>query len=135
MRRLILFALCLFSVAALAQNDTFFPEPTQRTDGNYRIFRTKNIHMMLKLDTRTGQIWETQWSLDDGGRFTQSLNSIVLVPVGAALRPGRFTLVPTENIYTFILLDQEDGRAWQAQWGDAGHSFILPIPSETPKPQ
>jgi hypothetical protein len=31
-------------------------------------------------------------------------------------KPGRFTLYSTENIYNFMLLDQEDGRSWQVQW-------------------
>lgn len=29
---------------------------------------------------------------------------------------GRFTLYPTQNVFTFILLDQIDGRMWQVQW-------------------
>lgn len=28
----------------------------------------------------------------------------------------RFTLYPTKSIYTFILLDQLDGRTWQVQY-------------------
>ena len=41
---------------------------------------------------------------------------------------GRFTLYPTKNIYTFILLDQHDGRMWQAQWSiEADQRFIIPI--------
>jgi len=35
---------------------------------------------------------------------------------------GRFTLIPTENIWTFILPDQVDGRTWYVQWGE--NSFI-----------
>jgi hypothetical protein len=40
---------------------------------------------------------------------------------------GRFTLYPTKNIHTFILLDQETGDAWHVQWGAAGDRFVLPI--------
>ena len=31
---------------------------------------------------------------------------------------GRFTLYPTDNIWTFILLDQVDGNTWQVQWSN-----------------
>jgi hypothetical protein len=133
MYRMILLALCLFAIPAVAQDSPLFPEPTQNPDANYRVFRTKNIHMMLKLNTRTGQIWELQWSFDDNNRFTAPINTAVLVPVGTTehpivVKPGRFTLTPTENIYTFVLLDQEDGRTWQIQWGDAAHRQIVAIP-------
>jgi hypothetical protein len=107
---LILAALLLFGVPVLAQ-DTI-PEPTQRTDVPYRLFRSANIHTLLKLDTRTGLIWQVQWG-DSGFRWVEPINLKPLAPGG---KVGRFTLVPTLNIYTFILLDQEDGRTWQAQW-------------------
>ena len=29
---------------------------------------------------------------------------------------GRFELYPTENMYTFILLDTYNGNTWQVQW-------------------
>jgi hypothetical protein len=33
-------------------------------------------------------------------------------------KPGRFSPYPTMNIFTFLLLDQEDGRTWQVQMGE-----------------
>ena len=40
----------------------------------------------------------------------------------------RFTLYPTQNIYTFILLDQIEGKTWQVQWSsDRENRAILPI--------
>lgn len=100
------------------------PEPTQKTDVPYRIFRTQNIYTLLKLDTRTGQVWQLQWG-DETHRFVTSISLKVLAVVGGKV--GRFTLCPTLDIYTFILLDQEDGRAWQVQWGAENKRFIQPI--------
>ena len=41
---------------------------------------------------------------------------------------GRFTLYPTQNIWTFILLDQIDGRILQVQWSiEQDKRFILRI--------
>jgi hypothetical protein len=40
----------------------------------------------------------------------------------------RFTLYSTQNMYTFILLDQVDGKTWQVQWStEAKNRFIIPI--------
>jgi hypothetical protein len=132
MKRVIFFVLLLFPVLAFAQSDSPLPEPTQEPNATYRIFRTENIYTLLKLDTRTGQIWQVQWGMDEDHRFTATLNSTILVPVGTSANPtkliaGRFTLCPTSNIFTFVLLDTQDGRTWQVQWGDVGKRFILAI--------
>jgi hypothetical protein len=89
-------------------------EPTQRTDASFRLFRTLNIFNFLKLDTRTGQLWQVQWSSQAEQRL---INPINLKPLADDNKPGRFTLYPSSNIFTFLLLDQEDGRQWQIQWG------------------
>jgi hypothetical protein len=129
MYRAILLVLCLLSVPAVAQNDAPFPEPAQNPNANFRVFRTQNIFTLLKLDTRTGQVWQLQWSLDDKNRFTVPINQTALLPKNVTIfKSGRFTLTPTANIYTFVLLDTEDGRTWQIQWGDESHRAIMPIP-------
>jgi hypothetical protein len=101
----------------------FDREPTQNPNVPYRLFKTQNIYTFLKLDTRVGRIWQVQWG-DKDHRFTEPINLKVLVPDG---KTGRLTLYPTQNIYTFILLDQETGDAWQVQWGDATSRFVLPV--------
>jgi hypothetical protein len=111
----------MLSSLVLAQDPR--PEPTQDPNVPYRLFNTKNIYTFLKLDTRDGQLWQVQWG-DKDHRFTEALNSTPLVSGGKA---GRFTLYPTSNIYTFILLDQETGHAWHVQWGKAEDRFIVPI--------
>jgi hypothetical protein len=120
---LTLFVLLLVVIPVYAQDDTV-PEPTQRADAPFRLFRTLNIHTFLKLDTRTGQVWQLQWSTD-GNNGVWPIN---LKPLTLTKTPGRFTLFPTKNIFNFVLLDQEDGREWQVQWSmeDKGR-FIIPI--------
>ena len=129
MYRVILLAVCLSFVPAFAQSDAPFPEPTQNPNAIFRVFRTQNIFTLLKLDTRTGQVWQLQWSFDEDNRFTAPINKAALLPKNVTIfKPGRFTLTPTANIHTFVLLDEEDGRTWQIQWGDESHRAILPIP-------
>lgn len=111
--------LLAFGVAE-AQNNVSIPEPTQNTDVPYRLFRTQNVYTLLKLDTRTGQIWQLQWG-----------EKASVIPINSKTlgegTAGRFTLYPTPNIYMFVLLDQQDGRQWQVQWGDKDHRFIEKI--------
>ncbi len=131
MKQMVLFlaTLLLLAVPVLAQDN--IPEPTQNPNASYRLFRTQNIYTLLKLDTRTGQVWQVQWG-DEQHRFIVPISRTVLLPPSSTehptiLEPGRFTLSPTANIHTFLLLDQEDGRTWQIQWGGDGERFILPV--------
>lgn len=122
MARLVLIAvLLLVTTAAVAGEPSL--EPTQNPTVPYRVFATQNIYTLLKLDTRVGLIWQVQWG-EEGERFTLPINFKELVPGG---KPGRFTLYPTRNIYTFILLDQETGNTWHVQWGISGSRFVQPI--------
>lgn len=41
---------------------------------------------------------------------------------------GRFELYPTKNMYTFILLDTDNGKTYQVQWNtDPDKRFIMQI--------
>ena len=97
--------------------------------GRYKLFSTQNMWTFIKLDTRTGQMWQIQYSLsDDKTRFECNLNPKSLVTVNDNQVNGRFELYPTTNIYNFILLDQIDGRSWQVQWSfDENDRTLIPI--------
>lgn len=103
--------LCGFAFAADEEPplDQCLGDPSHAT---YRIFQTRNIWTFLKLDTRSGIISQVQW-----GENTVDLpiNKLALATPEQA-RAGRFTLCPTKNIFTFILLDQEKGLMWAVQW-------------------
>jgi hypothetical protein len=115
----------LLSLAPALLADDAVPEPTQRADAPFRLFRTLNIYNFLKLDTRTGQVWQLQWSSQADQRLVNVIN---LKPLADGRKAGRFTLYPSSNIFTFVLLDQEDGRQWQIQWGLAADKrFIAEI--------
>ncbi len=113
--------LLLFASLALADEPRL--EPTENPDASYRLFATKNIYTFPKLDTRDGRIWQVQWGLDKAHTFVEPINLKAIAPG----KTGRFTLYPTTNIYTFILLDQETGDAWHVQWGGMGERFTLPM--------
>ena len=97
---------------------------------NFKLYPTENIYTFLKLDTRDGTISLVQWSMEDETRFEYYLNMISLVPENEQIT-NRFLLYPTENRWTFILLDQISGKTWQVQWStEMDKRLILPIQLE-----
>jgi len=107
--------------------DTPLPDPTQRPDALYRLFRTSNMWTFIKLNTQDGRMWQLQFDVEGDNRFTVVLNDQPLVNTQKII-PGRFTLYPTANIFSFILLDQVDGRTWQVQWSiNQNQRTIIPI--------
>ena len=93
----------------------------------YRLFPTKNMWTFIKLNTRNGQMWQVQYDTDGDSRFETYLNLEPLVSKEKEVN-GRFTLYSTQNMWTFILLDQLDGKTWQVQWSiESKERFIIPI--------
>ena len=93
----------------------------------YQLFPTTNMWNFLKLDTSNGRIWQVQYSIKgDDSRFETDLNPESLVYSNNY--NGRFTLIPTQNMYNFILLDQLYGSTYQVQWSiDSKSRMIIPI--------
>lgn len=88
----------------------------QNSNSAYELYPTENMYNFLKLNTSDGRITQVQYSINkDEARFECSLNSIPMVDASQA-QNGRFKLYPTQNIYTFLLLDTINGRTWQVQW-------------------
>lgn len=80
---------------------------------NYKLYPTENIYTFLELDTKSGRIYQVQWSFEKREEFVIALNLVDL----AESPYSNFELYPTKNIYTFILLDKFNGNAWHVQWG------------------
>jgi hypothetical protein len=128
MRTLIVVALLVFTNAAFADAQ---PElsATQNPSALYRLFSTHNVYNLLLLNTMDGSIRTVQWGGGKGGAtFSRPLPKCL----GATqnTKAGRYTLQSTQNVWTFILLDQETGSTWYVQWSmNADNDFCLPIPS------
>jgi hypothetical protein len=109
----------LISMTSCAQNQAGSNENTQKKQQNeavrYELYKTQNMWTFIKLDTRTGKMWQIQYDTKGSNRFETYLNLLPLVSKENESN-GRFTLHSTENMWTFILLDQIDGRMWQVQW-------------------
>ncbi|MBS1491036.1 MAG: hypothetical protein JSS93_10950 [Bacteroidetes bacterium] len=93
----------------------------------YRLFPTQNMWTFIKLNTRNGQMWQVQFDVQGDNRHEVYLNLISLVTLDNESN-DRFTLYPTQNMYNFILLDQQDGKVWQVQWStETKNRIIVPI--------
>lgn len=95
----------------------------------FKLYPTENIWTFLKLNTATGQIWQVQYSVNsDSPRMESVLDDDVRIYSWDDVICGRFELVPTKNMYNFILLDNIKGKCWQVQWSiDRDNRFVLPI--------
>ena len=94
---------------------------------SYRLFPTENMWTFIKLNTRNGLMWQVQFDVQGDNRFETYLNLLPLVSAENETN-DRFTLYPTQNMYTFILLDQLDGKTWQVQWSTKPENRgVIPI--------
>jgi len=108
--------LALSATTVIAQNTLELPVQNISTDSAvvYRLFSTRNKWTYIKLNTKNGQMWQVQYSLEDNNR--EDPLSLITRVSKEEEKNGRFFLYPTQNMYNFILLDQLDGRVWQVQW-------------------
>lgn len=94
---------------------------------NFELYPTSNLWTFIKLDTRTGQMWQVQYDVKGDNRMEVVLNGTSFAQ-GENAQSGRFGLYPTQNMFTFILLDRNDGRTWQVQWSiEESNRMVLPI--------
>ena len=135
MTKIIISLIIVFaSLTSFAQNQVVENESTPNNITQkcheiavYKLFPTQNMWTFIKLNTRNGKMWQVQFDVQGDNRLETFLNMVPLVTKEKEVN-GRFTLYPTENIYTFILLDQIDGKTWQAQWSaEIQKRGVIPI--------
>ena len=130
MKTLLVVALLVFMNAASA--DAPGLSATLNPNALYRLFNTQNTYNLLLLNTMDGSIQRLQWGGQKGLTFTAPLPKCPGTSQGT--HAGRYTVQSTQNVWTFILLDQDSGSTWYVQWSvNADNDFCIPIPS-TPSP-
>ena len=82
----------------------------------YKLYPTQNMYNFLLLDTKTGQIEQIQWSMKSENEIHSTINNVDLT-YGQGYGSRSFELIPTQNMYTFLLVDKTTGRIWHVQWG------------------
>ena len=73
---IILFTLLCVATSCSKVDKNMQNEPKQKVndEARYELYSTQNIWTFLKLDTRTGRIWQVQYSLEEGKRGEWILN-------------------------------------------------------------
>lgn len=129
-KNILIFFFALITMQVFAQADNTKSNRILEQDTSiitYRLYPTQNMWTFIKLNTKNGQLWQVQYDVKGINRLVTTLSSERLVSKEKEVN-DRFTLYPTQNIYTFILLDQIDGRTWQVQWSiDEENRGIIPI--------
>ncbi len=124
MRALMTVVLLTLTSVALADEPQLTLTQSQNPNALYRLFGTKNVYNLLLLNTKDGSLRKIQWGQN-------SFNVALAQCPGANApdsHPGRYTLQPTPNIWTFILLDQDNGNSWYVQWSlNDDSDFCRPI--------
>jgi hypothetical protein len=93
----------------------FFGVTSNLYSQSFELYQTQNIHTQLKLNTRTGEVQQIQ---DDGQKF---LVNEGLTP--DSKKGDRYSLHKTENLWTFILLDEFSGKLYQIQFSIKGDEY------------
>lgn len=98
----------------------------------YTLYPTQNTWTFLKLDTETGEIHHVQYGMEPKERFEYVLSEVDLTKLrGKKREKGRYKLYPTQNRWTFILLDTLDGATFQVQWGEPCGVWFIPLGAVT----
>ena len=105
-------AIYMATTAAIDANESKMAE-------RYKLYPTENMWTFLKLDTKTGRVWQVQYAINSNSRIQSQFVSVRLSwdeDWGALSNIGRFELYPTQNMYTFLWMDKKLGTIWQIQW-------------------
>jgi hypothetical protein len=81
----------------------------------FEVLKTQNMFTTLLLDNRTGGVWQVQWSLD-AKTFEGSKPITTGMVANENSYNGRFTLISTLNIWTYLLTDTKTGAMWHCQF-------------------
>ena len=110
----------------VTRSSSFAPTPTPSAP-TYQLFPTQNIFTFVLLNTTDGRAWQVQYAMGDAVALRLEISTERLSG-DSEPRAGRFNLLPTQNMFTFMLIDQDTGRTWQLQWNaDPDKRFVQEI--------
>lgn len=116
-----LFLLLAFIVVPLyaqMQGNLQYTDINHNNAVRFKLYPTSNMYNFLKLDTRLGVVTGVQFDVSkpDEYEYEYTVGRVsTFIPLDQQV-DGRFELYPTQNFYTFLLLDQIDGNVYHVQW-------------------
>ena len=102
----LLLALIVVPLYAQMQGNLQYTDINHNSAVRYKLYPTSNMHNFLKLDTRFGVVTGVQWDMSIKNVFQYDVGNTWKSIPADQLVDGRFELYPTQNIYTFLLLEQ-----------------------------
>ena len=112
----LLLALIVVPLYAQMQGGLQYTDINHNSANRFKLYTTTNMYNFLKLDTRLGDVTAVQFDINGPNEYEYHVGSVwKSIPVDQQV-DGRYELYPTQNYYTFLLLDQIDGKVYHVQW-------------------
>ena len=97
-----------------------YPSSSDRWQGRFKMFATKNMWNFIMLDSYTGRLWQVQYD-------TKSLDSLICVSINEeVLESGDrsiFSIQPMTSMYQYYLISNKSGAMWKFQWTTKGPDY------------
>lgn len=94
----------------------------------YRLYQTRNTWNQLLLDTSTGRVWQCRYTVNADAVAARMPINLDMLAHGDGVHEGRFTLNETDNLWNFLMVDQDSGGVWQVQWSlDDSTRLTIPL--------
>lgn len=108
---------------------SYIKDATSQMTPRYKLYKTDNVYNLILLDTAAGRLWQVQYGMNEkSNRMIVPIDDNSLLWSFESPVAGRFELYPTNNMYTFILVDTQIGRIYQVQWStNSDQKFRIPI--------
>ena len=112
---IILLKMNLYSQNQTEKTSDLLHQVNENDIRTYRVFPTENMWYFIKLNTRTGEMWQIEFDQNKTEQLEIPLTSLALDDKQEEI-DNRFTLYPTIDNSTFLLLDQMNGKMWKLNW-------------------
>lgn len=127
---LILFYFCVGASFAQTPNANDGDEKTSFYSQRYCVLHSADSNFLLKLDTRTGQIYPINMKFSAKVSIEKKCTYEPLVGENEYI-DGRFAIYRTLDSNTFLLLDQITGKSWHYRYAySSGEVVISPTKKE-----
>lgn len=97
-----------------------YPTASDRWQGRFQMFATKNMWTFIMLDSYNGRLWQVQYD-------TKSLDNLLCVPINdvelSSENRSVFSIQPMTSMYQYYLINNKSGEMWQFQWTTDGPDY------------
>ena len=124
MKKTIIASLLSLSLLFAREAESIIPSKLpEAPQGVYEIYMTQNVYNFLVLNSQTGNVFQCQW-----GENSMCLEILPSEKAKKNIQAGvrslnRFKLYPTQNMWTYIMLDTVYGAVYHVQFTTKGDEY------------